>query len=108
MRASAGDTVILGDSLVKRSGDIEEPSGAKLGGPGTLAFPNAAGEKCKVIKEGKEVFAKAPERFNHARKNRPALCARIPGFLIKLTEIRGAAGLGKGTLRVPLGQRVSD
>ena len=61
-----------------------------------------------MIKEGQKIFAEAPEGFNDARENRSALGARVPGFLVKLTEIRGAAGLGKGTLRVPLGQRIAN
>ena len=56
MRASAGDAVVLGDSLVKRSRDIEKPGGAKLGRAGTLALTNAAGEEGKVFKEGVKVL----------------------------------------------------
>ena len=56
MRATAGDAVVLGDSLVKRSRDIEEPSGAKLGGAGSLTLSNAAGEEGKVFEEGMKVF----------------------------------------------------
>ena len=38
MRASAGDAVVLGDSLVKCGGDVEKPGGTKLGRAGTLAL----------------------------------------------------------------------
>ena len=57
MRPGTGDAVIFGDSLVKCSRDIKEPSGAKLGGAGTLTFSNATGEEGKVFEEGSEVFA---------------------------------------------------
>ena len=56
MRASAGDAVVLGDSLVKRSRDVEEPRGARLGGAGSLTLSSAAGEEGKVFEEGMKVF----------------------------------------------------
>ena len=57
VRASGGDAVIFGDSLVECSRDIKEPSGAKLGGAGTLTFPNATGEEGNVFEESMKVFA---------------------------------------------------
>ena len=36
------------------------------------------------------------------------MCRGVPGFLIVLPHICGAARKGKGTLRVPLGQRIAD
>ena len=57
VRASAGDAVVLGDSLVKRSRDVEEPRGARLGGAGSLTLSSAAGEEGKVFEESMKVFA---------------------------------------------------
>ena len=61
-----------------------------------------------MIEKRQKVSAQAAEGFNDTWKDGSALGTRIAGFLIKFAKIRGAAGLGKGTLRVPLGQRVSD
>ena len=57
MRPGTGDAIVFGDSLVECGGNIEEPSGAKLGRAGALALTNAAGEEGKVFKEGMKIFA---------------------------------------------------
>ena len=61
-----------------------------------------------MVEKRQKVFAQTTERLNNARKNGPALSTRITGFLVKFAKIRGAAGLGKGTLGVPLGQRITN
>ena len=55
-----------------------------------------------------KIFAQPPERFNDAREDSFALGNRIAGFLIEFAKVRGTAGLGKGTLGVPLGQRIAN
>ena len=77
-------------------------------GAGALALANAAGKIGEVLKERMKVFAQSPKGFNDAGKDGFALGNRVAGLLIKLSDIRGTAGLGKGTLRVPLGQRVTN
>ena len=61
-----------------------------------------------MIEKRQKVFAQAAKGFNDTWKDGSALGTRIAGFLIKFAKIRGAAGLGKGTLRVPLGQRITN
>ena len=107
MRASTGDAVIFGYRFVECGGNVEEPSGAKLGRAGSLTLSNAAGEEGKVFEEGMKVFAPSPKRLDDTRKDRLPLSNGVPSFLVEFAEIRGAAGLGKGTLGVPLGQRIT-
>ncbi len=55
-----------------------------------------------------KIFAQPPEGFNDAREDSFALGNWIAGFLIEFAKVRGTARLGKGTLRVPLGQRIAN
>ena len=57
MRARAGHAIILRNGLVERGGDVKEPSGFELRGPGSFALADAAGEVDKMLEEGKEVCA---------------------------------------------------
>ena len=57
VRARAGHAIVLRNSLVKCGGDVEEPGGFELGGPGPFALADAAGDVGKVLEEGKKVFA---------------------------------------------------
>ena len=61
-----------------------------------------------MVEKGEKISAQAAKGFNDTWKDSSALGNRIAGFLIKFAKIRGAAGLGKGTLGVPLGQRITN
>ena len=61
-----------------------------------------------MIEKRQKVFAQAAKGFNDTWKDGSALGNRIAGFLIEFAKVRGAAGLGKGTLGVPLGQRIAN
>ena len=78
------------------------------GRPRTFTLANAAGEVGKVLEERMKIFAQPPERFNDAREDSFALGNWIAGFLIEFAKVRGTARLGKGTLGVPLGQRIAN
>ncbi len=61
-----------------------------------------------MIEKGEKISAQAAKGFNDTWKDSSALGNRIAGFLIEFAKVRGAAGLGKGTLGVPLGQRIAN
>ncbi len=60
-----------------------------------------------MVKKREKIFAKPPERFDDAGEDRFALGNGVTGFLIEFPNERSPARLGKGTLRVPLGERVA-
>ena len=61
-----------------------------------------------MIEKGEKISAQAAKGFNDTWKDSSALGNRIAGFLIEFAKVRGTAGLGKGTLGVPLGQRIAN
>ena len=61
-----------------------------------------------MIEKRQKVSAQAAKGFNDTWKDGSALGNRIAGFLIEFAKVRGTARLGKGTLGVPLGQRIAN
>ena len=55
-----------------------------------------------------EIVAKASKRLNDAGQDSLTLCHGVTRFLIILSNISSLARVGKGTLRVPLGQGVAN
>ena len=55
-----------------------------------------------------EIVAKTPKRLYDARQDSLTLCNWVPRLLIIFSNISSPARVGKGTLRVPLGQRVAN
>ena len=108
VRPRTGHAIVLRDCLVKCGRNVEEPGGPELRRPCALALANAAGEVGKVLEERMKIFAQPPKRFDDARKDGFALGNWVAGLLIEFGNVRGAARLRKGTLRVPLGQRIAN
>ena len=61
-----------------------------------------------MVEKGEKISAQAAKGFNDTWKDSSALGNRIAGFLIEFAKVRSTAGLGKGTLGVPLGQRIAN
>ena len=104
---AAGNAVVFGDGFVESGGNIEQPRVAKLRGPKGVALADATGKIGNVFKKRVEIIAKSPKGLNDAGKDSLTLRHGVTRFLIVFPNVSSPARVGKGTLRVPLGQRVA-
>ena len=108
MRTSTGNTVVFGNGLAQSGGNIQKPRTAKLRRPCSIAFTNPTGGERKVLQECMKITAQATKGFQNAGQNSLALGGRVPRFLITFPDFRSMARMEKGTISVPLGQRITD
>ena len=106
--AVAGNAVVFGDGFVQGGGDVEQPGVVKLRGPKGIAFTDASGKVGNVFKKGVKILAKESKGLNDAGQDSLALCHGVTGFLVKFPNVSSPARVGKGILRIPLGQWVAN
>ena len=61
-----------------------------------------------MIEKGVEIFAQAPKGLDDAWQDSLPLRDWVPSPFVVLSNIGSPARVGKGALRVPLGQRVAN